>query len=93
MVFQQEDLGLLLLVIYMVKMENDVVTPLKPKFYRMIYLTMIYLTNVRNIPKKAYRLPPKHLADQVLDMKLSCVNGIYKTMVYRKTTKVPIRCL
>jgi len=85
--------------IYMVKLENDIVVPLKPKFYRR-YVDDIYNRRKKNTEDILFKElnsyhPNINLTVEInptkfLDTKLICVNGVYKTMVNRKETKLPI---
>jgi len=83
----------------MVKLENDIVVPLKPKFYRR-YVDDIYNRRKKNTEDILFKElnsyhPNINLTVEInptkfLDTKLICVNGVYKTMVNRKETKLPI---
>ena len=85
--------------IYLIKTENEALTPVKPKFYQR------YVDNRANRRKKnvedilfkkliKYDQNIKFTMEisltKFLDTKLNCVNGIYKTTEHRKTTKLPI---
>ena len=83
--------------VYMVKLENDIVVPLKPKFYRRYVDDMFNrrkvntkdilfesLNNYHPQIKLTIETNPK----KFLDTKLILTNGIYNTMVHRKSTKL-----
>ena len=82
--------------IYMVKMENDVVTPSKPIFYRR-FVDDIYsrrksgdvlfdrLNNYHPNIKLTKEVNPSHF----LGTKHTTINGAYKFNVHRKNTKLP----
>ena len=85
--------------IYMIKMENDIVTPMKPIFYRRFvdeFTTeerkgendMLFdrLNSYHPKIKLTLELNPS----KFLDTKLICQNGFYVTRVNRKKTKLPI---
>ena len=80
--------------IYMVKMENYVVIPSKPIFYRRfvddIYSRRKLGENVLFDQLNSYH-PNIKLTIEVnfLDTKLTNINGTYKFNVYRKNTKLP----
>ena len=83
--------------IYMVKMENDVVIPSKPIFYRRfvddIYSRRKLGDNVLFDQLNSYH-PNIELTIEVnpskfLDTKLTNISGTYKFNVYRKNTKLP----
>ena len=83
--------------IYMVKMENDVVIPSKPIFYRRfvddIYSRRKLGDNVLFDRLNSYH-PNIKLTIEVnprkfLDTKLTNINGTYKFNVYWKNTKLP----
>ena len=80
--------------IYMVKMENDVVIPSKPIFYRRfvddIYSRRKLGDNVLFDRLNSYH-PNIKLTIEVnfLDTKLTNINGTYKFNAYRKNTKLP----
>ena len=83
--------------IYMVKMENDVVIPSKPIFYRRfvddIYSRQKLGDNVLFDRLNSYH-PNIKLTIEVnlrkfLDTKLTNINGTYKFNVYWKNTKLP----
>ena len=79
--------------IYMVKMENDVVIPSKPIFYRRfvddIYSRRKLGDNVLFDRLNSYH-PNIKLTIEVkfLDNKLTNINGTYKFNVYHKNTKL-----
>ena len=83
--------------IYMVKMENDIVTPSKPIFYPR-FVDDIYsrqklgdnvlfdrLNNYHPNIKFTIEVNPS----KFLDTKLTNINGVYKFNVYQKDTKLP----
>ena len=61
-------------------MKNEVIIPLKPRFYRR-YVDDIFNQRKRNVEDT--------LSQRFNLIKLNCFNGIYKTMIHRKTTKLP----
>ena len=78
----------------MVKLENEAVTPLKPKFYwryandifnrynkNVEYILFSRLNNYQNMKITIEINPTKFL-----DKQLNCVNGIYKMTVHKETT-------
>ena len=81
--------------IYKTKIKNEVVTPLKPKFYRR-YVDDIFnrrekdahdflfnsLKNYNQNIKLSFEISPT----KFLDAKLNFAYGIYKIMLRRKTT-------
>ena len=81
--------------IYKAKIKNEVVTPLKPKFYRR-FVDDIFnrsekdvheflfnsLKNYNQNIKLSFEISPT----KFLDAKLNFANGIYKIMLRRKTT-------
>ena len=82
--------------IYMVKMENDVVVPSKPIFYRR-FVDDIYsrrklgdniLFNRLNSYHPNIKLTIEVNTSKFLDTKLSNINGTYVFNVYRKNTKL-----
>ena len=84
--------------IFMVKMENEIVSPLRPMFYRR-YVDDIFnrrkkdsedilFNNLNNYHRKI-KMTIEIQPSKFLDTKLNCVNGIYETMVYRKENKLP----
>ena len=91
-------LSVILSDIYIIKMENDIVRPLQPKFYRR-YVDDIYnrrrkdefdkvfyeLNNYHQNIKLTIELNPS----KFLDTELICKEGNYSTKVHRKETKVP----
>ena len=83
--------------IYMVKMENDVVTPFKPIFYRR-FVDDIYsrwklgdnaLFDRLNSYHPNIKLTIEVNPSKFLDTKLTNINSTYKFNVYRKNTKLP----
>ena len=85
--------------IYVVKLESDIAQSLKPKVYRRcvedmfnrgkvstIYILFELLNNYHPRIKLFIKLDSK----RSLDQKLVCVNGIYNTMVSRKSRKLPM---
>ena len=83
--------------IYMVKMENDVVIPSKPIFYRR-FVDDIYSRRKLGDDVLFDRLNSYHPnikftievnPSKFLDIKLTNINGTYKFKVYRKNTKQP----
>ena len=83
--------------IYMVKMENDVVVPSKPIFYRR-YVDDIYSRRKKGENVLFDRLNDYHPNIKLtielnpckfLDTKLTYINGVYKFNVNRKSTKLP----
>ena len=83
--------------IYMVKMENDVVIPSKPIFYRRfvddIYSRRILGDNVLFGRLNNYH-PNIKLTIEVnprkfLETKITIISGAYKFNIYRKNTKLP----
>ena len=83
--------------IYMVKMENDVVIPSKPIFYRRfvddIYSRRKLGDNVLFDRLNSYhpniKLTIEVNPSKFLDTKLTNINGTYKFNVYWKNTKLP----
>ena len=83
--------------IYMVKIENDVVIPSRPIFYRRfvdnIYSRRKLGDNVLFDLLKSYhpniKLTIEVNSSTFLDTKLTNINGTYKFNVYRKNTKLP----
>ena len=83
--------------IYMVKMENDVVIPSKPIFYRRfvddIYSRRKLGDNVLFDRLNSYhpniKLTIEVNASKFLDTKLTNISGIYKFNVFRKNKKLP----
>ena len=81
--------------IYKAKIKNEVVTPLKPKFYRR-FVDDIFnrrekdvhdflfnsLKNYNQNIKLSFEISPT----KFIDAKLNFANGIYKIMLRRKTT-------
>ena len=79
-------------------MENKLVTPLKTKFYRR-YVDGIFNQCKKNVDilfkrlhnyNKNIKLTIEIDPTLFLHAKLDCVNCIYKIIVHRKTTKLPI---
>jgi len=84
--------------IYMTKMENEVVLPIKPIFYKR-YVDDIYsrrkkgdnyLFNRMNSYHPNIKLTIELNPSKFLDTKLKCINVTYKFNVHRKETKLPI---
>ena len=83
--------------IYMVKMENDIVTPSKPVFYCRfgdnIYCRWKLGNNVLfellNNYHPNIKLTIEVNPSKFLDTKLTNINGAYKFNVYWKNTKLP----
>ena len=83
--------------IYMVKMENDVVIPSKPIFYRRfvddIYSRQKLGDNVLFDWLNSYhpniKLTIEVNSSKFLDTKHTNINDTYKYTVYRKNTKLP----
>ena len=84
--------------IYMAKLENEVVVPIKPIFYKR-YVDDIYsrrkkgddyLFNQMNSYHPNIKLTIELSPSKFLDTKLTNISGIYKFNVHRKQTKLPI---
>ena len=84
--------------IFCVKMELDVVKPLKPKLYKR-YVNDIYSKRIKNQPDKLFeKLHNYHLnikltieinPSKFLDMEIMIINGIIETSVAVKESKIP----
>ena len=84
--------------IFMIKMENDIVIPMKPIFYR-IYVDDIYSRRKKNIEdslfkalnsyRKNIKLTTEINPIKFLDTHLHNKDGTFVTKVYREETKIP----
>ena len=85
--------------IYVVKLENDILWPLKPKFYRghvndmfnrrKVSTNYILFERSNNYHPKI-KLNIELNRNKFLGTSLTCVNSIYNTMVSRTSTKLPM---
>ena len=76
---------------FMIKLENDIVAPLKPKFYRR-YVDDIFnrgKASTNDILFEQLNKIKLH-SKKLRDIRLTCVDGIYNTTVNRKSTKLPM---
>ena len=73
--------------IYMVKVENDVVTPSKPIFYCR-FVDGIYSRRKLRYKHSNIRLSIEVNPSTFLDTKLTNISGVYKLNVFRKNTKL-----
>ena len=92
-------LSVTLVDIHMIRTEKDIVTPLKPIFYKL-FLDDIYTRREKGIPDKLYeRLNNYHpnikftielSPNKFLDIETIESKGAIETKVYRKTIKLPV---
>ena len=85
--------------IFMVKMENEIVSPINPIFYQR-YVDDIYCRRKKDRPDQLFeklnsynkniKLTIEKSPEKFLDTKLILSNGKYTTEVYRNDKKVPI---
>ena len=85
--------------IYRLKLESDILVPLKLNFYRKYVDGMFDRKKVNNRDTLLKQLDNDHPKNKLtteltpkklLDEKLFFVNGIYYSMLNRKSTKLPI---
>ena len=91
-------LSVIFLDIFMTKLEENVVKPLKPKFYKC-FVDNVISKRVKNKPDdlltklnsyhKKINFTVEENPSKFLDTKLTFQDGIYKTSVYQKPTKLP----
>ena len=84
--------------IFMIKMENDIVIPMKPIFYRR-YVDDIYSRRKKNIEDSLFKALNSYHKNikltieinpiKFLDTHLHNKDGTFVTKVYRKETKIP----
>ena len=84
--------------IFMIKMENDIVIPMKPIFYRR-YVDDIYSRRKKNIGDSLFKASNSYHKNikltieinpiKFLDTHLHNKDGTFVTKVYRKETKIP----
>ena len=84
--------------IFMIKMENDIVIPMKPIFYRR-YVDDIYSRRKKNIEDSLFNALNSYHQNikltieinpiKFLDTHLHNKDGTFATKVYRKETKIP----
>ena len=92
-------LSVTLAEIHMIRMENDVVIPLKPTFYRK-FVDDIINRHKKNVPDELlFKLNDYHRSIKLtieisptkfLDTQLVNLNGKIETKVYRKLDELPV---